>query len=145
MKMVAQNTKTLLASGMIAAAAMTLAAVPSLANAAKYKSHTVTKKASFNTLKSHAKSLRKTGVAKVTKIRRHGRVVGFKKTLKSGDKVVVKRGRHGRVTTTTLKRKSTFERLKHKVASAAKTVKHKAKSLRKKVAAKFYGKAKSRH
>ena len=79
--------------------------------------HTTTSKASFHTLKKHARSLDHAGVAKVTKIKRHGRVVGFKKHLKSGDKVIVKRGRHGRIRTTTLRRKSLLQRWKHRLSA----------------------------
>lgn len=105
----------------IAATLMTVAAstlvVAGPAAAKKYNSHTVTSKASFHTLKKHARSLEHAGVAKVTKVKRHGRVVGFKKHLKSGDKVIVKRGRHGRIKTTTLKRKSFLQRWKHRISS----------------------------
>lgn len=103
------------AATLMAVAATTLVAGPAAAK--KYNSHTVTSKASFHTLKKHARSLDHAGVAKVTKIKRHGRVVGFKKHLKSGDKVIVKRGRHGRVKTTTLKRKSLLQRWKHRLSS----------------------------
>ena len=116
----------------IAAAAMMILATPGQAShPTKYNKHTVTKKASFHTLKSHAKALRKAGVAKVSPIRRHGRVVGFKKTLKSGDKVIVRRAKHGRVRKTTLKRKTYLQRLKHRVSAAAKAVRHRTKLVRK--------------
>lgn len=85
------------------------------AAAAKYDRHTVTKKASFHTLKKNAKHLDHKGIVKVQKIKRHGRVIGFKKTLaKSGDKVIVKRGRHGKVIKTTLKKRSFLRRWKGK-------------------------------
>lgn len=104
-----------IAATLMAVAASTLVAGPAAAE--KYKRHTVTGKASFHTLKKHARSLEHAGVAKVTKIKRHGRVVGFKKHLKSGDKVIVKRGRYGRVKTTTLRRKSFLQRWKHRLSS----------------------------
>ncbi len=85
------------------------------AAAGKYNSHTVTKKASFHTLKKHARALDHAGIVKVTKIKRHGRVIGFKKEFSgSGNKVIVKRGRHGRTHVTTLKRKTFVQRWKHK-------------------------------
>ena len=85
--------------------------------AEKYSRHTVTNKASFYTLQKHGRALEHDGVAKLTKIRRHGRVVGFKKRFaKPGDTVIVKRGRQGRVRTATLKRKSFLQRWKHKLA-----------------------------
>ena len=94
-------TSTLLVAGPVAAE--------------KYERHTVSKKASFHTLQKHAHSLEQAGVAKVTKIRRHGRVVGFKKKFTgSGDTVIVQRGRHGRVKTTTLRRRSFLQRWKSK-------------------------------
>ncbi len=124
--------KSIAATAMIAVAGMTLAAAPGYANkhSSHYNKHTVTKKASFHTLKHHAKKVRKSGLAKVTKIKRHGRVVGFKKTLKSGDKIIVRRGKHGRVHHTTLKRKTFLQRVKHRVSSATKALKMKAKKLR---------------
>lgn len=83
------------------------------AAAGKYERHTVSQKASFHTLQKHAHSLEKAGLAKVAKIKRHGRVVGFeKKFTRSGDTVIVKRGRHGRVKTTTLRRRSLLQRWK---------------------------------
>ena len=83
----------------------------------KYERHTVSKKASFHTLQKHAHSLEQAGLAKVTKIKRHGRVVGFKKKFAgSGDTVVVKRGRHGQVKTTTLRRKSLLQRWKSRLS-----------------------------
>ena len=88
------------------------------------------KKASFHTLKHQARKLHKSGVAKVTPIKRHGRVVGFKKTLRSGDRVIVRRGKHGRVHHTTLKRKTFLQRVKHRVSSAKSAFKAKVKRLR---------------
>lgn len=93
-------------------------AVAGPASASKYDRHTVTKKASFHTLKKHAKHLKHRNVVKVRKIKRHGRVVGFEKTFaKSGDKVIVKRGHHGRVQKTTLKKRSLLRRWKSKISS----------------------------
>ena len=93
---------------MISAARLALKAAPILAGKHNehYNNHTVTKKASFHTLKHHANEVHKTGIAKVTKIKRRGKVVGIKKTYKSGDKVIVRRGKHGRVHHTMLKWKT---------------------------------------
>ncbi len=114
------------------ASVMAVVATPSLANSHSglYNKQTVTKKASFHTLRHHAKSVQKSGLAKVPKIKRHGHVIGFKKTLKSGDKIIVRRGKHGRVHHTTLKRKSFLQRLKHHTSSASKSFKAKTKRLR---------------
>ena len=116
---------------MFSATGLALTAAPTLAGKhnGHYNKHTVTKKASFHTLKHHARKVHKTGVAKVTKIKRQGKVVGFKKTYKSGDKVIVRRGKHGRVHHTTLKRKTFLQRVKHRVSSATKAFKAKAKRL----------------
>ena len=124
--------RSVAASAMIATAGLTLAAAPSSANnhSAHYNKHTVTKKASFHTIKHHARKVHRSGIAKVTKIKRRGRVVGFKKTFKSGDKIIMRRGRHGRIHHTTLKRKTYLQRLKHRASSATKALKAKAKRLR---------------
>ena len=104
-----------IAAAIMAITTSTLVAGPAAAE--KYNRHTVSKKASFHTLQKHARSLEHAGVVKVTKIRRHGRVVGFKKEfVGSGDKIIVKRGRHGRVRTTTLKRKTFLQRWRHKLS-----------------------------
>ena len=102
-------------AALMAVSSSTILAGPAAAE--KYNRHTVSKKASFHTLKKHARSLEHAGVVKVTKIKRHGRVIGFKKEfVGSGNKVIVKRGRHGRVRTTTLKRKTFLQRWKHKLS-----------------------------
>lgn len=102
-------------AALMAVTSSTILAGPAAAE--KYNRHTVSKKASFHTLQKHARSLEHAGVVKVTKIKRHGRVVGFKKEfVGSGNKVIVKRGRHGRVRTTTLKRKTFLQRWKQKLS-----------------------------
>ncbi|MEM9029958.1 MAG: hypothetical protein AAGC70_16470 [Pseudomonadota bacterium] len=101
----------------VAAAFVGLSTMAALSGAAvassKYKS---TAHGSFHDLKSHANTLKKSGVVKVKKVKRHGRTVGFTKTFKSGDKVTVRRARHGKARVSVLKRKKFLQRSKHRLS-----------------------------
>lgn len=116
----------------IAAVVMTPAAYASGKHTG-YSKSTVTKKASFHRLKKKARGLRSRGVANVKATRKHGRKVGFQKTFRSGEKVVVRKARHGRVTKTTLKPKSLLQRLKHRTKRFGKALKKRAHYLKKAV------------